>query len=466
MFGLVALECNASLDGRLGGGEDEDRATDFLLGEVTGVNPSESVRTRSEDLDRRVRPRVGSRNLDCPPIDPVSMAKSRATLARPPLLDLVFFFCLQKILIFSKASIFKAFIEFSNLKEAEQAKRNLHDKVLLQLGHARLYYSPQQKLSLSNKFVEFWENENEKQESDQLTQDSSLNIFKKSEKDLEFGNKQALSDQKLRNSIVDNISLSGKAKSEEFALRMAKSSISGKKKLRLVKGSEFLKKAQISDLISKEEEIIEEQQEDDIPEIKNYMPVSRVVLVSNLDNIFSDAQEVFNLFSNFGDITALILMHNHQKALIEYKSFEASKTSIINISNTKINNTKLKVNYSKYQQIDINKSCKNEVSLQYNEVMTVPNRNNRFISGQQNSVKAASSELLFEIERKSDIKMIDVYFFVEKFAEPESIKTLEESTKDLLKVVLTFKDKATAIRVISKFHRCEIKTNRVNVSFY
>ena len=104
MFGLVVLECNSSLEGQLGGGEDEDRATDFLLGEVTGVNPSESVRTRSEDLDRRVRPRVGSRNLDCPPIDLVSMAKSRATLARPPLLDLVFFFCLGEGLV-SESSI-------------------------------------------------------------------------------------------------------------------------------------------------------------------------------------------------------------------------------------------------------------------------------------------------------------------------------------------------------------------------
>ena len=373
---------------------------------------------------------------------------------------------LLKILIFSKASIFKAFLEFSNLQEAEQAKRSIHDKVLLQLGHVRLYYSPQQKLSLSNKFVEFWENENLKPESDQITQGSSFDTLKKSDKNLEFPKKQALSDQKLRNSIVDNISLNSKAKSDEFTLRMAKSSISGKKKLRLVKGSEFLRKAQISDLISKEEDIIEEKQEEEYYDKNNFMPVSKVVLVSNLDNLFSGVQEVFNLFSNFGDITALILMHNHQKALIEYKSLESSKASIINISNTKINNTKLKVNYSKYQQIDINKSCKNEASLQFNEVLTVPDRLNRFVSGQQTTVNAASRELLFEIEKKANIKMIDVYFYVEKFAEPESIKTIDSSTADKLKIMLTFRDKATALKVVAKFHRCEIKTNKVSVSFY
>lgn len=46
---------------------------------------------------------------------------------------------------------------------------------------------------------------------------------------------------------------------------------------------------------------------------------SKVVLVSNMDNIFQSAREVFNLFSCFGNIKKVLLMKNLNKALVEYE---------------------------------------------------------------------------------------------------------------------------------------------------
>ena len=159
-------------------------------------------------------------------------------------------------------------------------------------------------------------------------------------------------------------------------------------------------------------------------------------------------------------------MHNLQKALVEYQAAESSRLCIEHLSGLSIAATKLKVNYSKYKKIDIKKSFRNEASLQFNEVLTVPSSLNRYGPGIIPAIDSIGSKLLFEVEKKDNVKMLDVYFYIEKFAEPQSIKVLDSPDKGKMQLVLTFKDKATAITIMSKFHRSDIKSAKVSISFH
>ena len=47
----------------------------------------------------------------------------------------------QKILIFTKKDILKSFVEFKSFESSERAKKALHNKVIGDMGKARLYAS-------------------------------------------------------------------------------------------------------------------------------------------------------------------------------------------------------------------------------------------------------------------------------------------------------------------------------------
>lgn len=99
------------------------------------------------------------------------------------------------------------------------------------------------------------------------------------------------------------------------------------------------------------------------------MKPSKVVLASNLNDIFKNAREVFNFFSCFGNIKKLLLMKNLNKTMVEYYDTDSSLLCAVNVNNLKLENTELRVNYSKYQTIDLEKNNKNSNSVNYNEIL-------------------------------------------------------------------------------------------------
>lgn len=89
------------------------------------------------------------------------------------------------------------------------------------------------------------------------------------------------------------------------------------------------------------------------------MKPSKVILISNLDDIFKSAKEVFNLFSCFGNIRKILLMRNLNKAMVEYYDTDSSLLCAVNVNNLKILSTELRINYSKYTTINLDKNNKN-----------------------------------------------------------------------------------------------------------
>lgn len=108
------------------------------------------------------------------------------------------------------------------------------------------------------------------------------------------------------------------------------------------------------------------------------MKPSKVVLISNLDNIFKNAKELFNFFSCFGNIRKVLLMKNLNKAMVEYYETDSSLLCAVNVNNLKLFNTELRINYSKHPTIDLNKNNKNLNSVSYNEIFIPGKEDHRY----------------------------------------------------------------------------------------
>lgn len=128
-----------------------------------------------------------------------------------------------------------------------------------------------------------------------------------------------------------------------------------RRKTVLSKGSDFLNRKSLK-----------EKQEEN-PFQSKLMP-SKVVLISNLEGNFGSAKELFNLFSTFGNIKKVLFMSNLNKAMIEYHENEGALLCALNINNLKLSNTELRVNYSKFQAIDLEKNKRNPNAIAFNEV--------------------------------------------------------------------------------------------------
>lgn len=367
---------------------------------------------------------------------------------------------LVKILIFSKSIVFKAFLEFTDVKEARDVQKALHNSTLPKLGAIKLFYSVQDKLEPSDKYIQFWEKPQAKlspKVDDSFTDSSASDKKMRSDYIDKLFIKEQGEDMRKKWNFTYDIS-SQVSKLTNFREIRSPWKSSDLNETTLSRGLYLKPKIELGGTLSTTDV------HPRLEEVK--VQTSKVVLVSNLDNVFSSAKELFNLFSTFGNINKLILMHNLQKALVEYQSPESATVCLRNLSGLDIQNTNIKVNYSKYKQIDIKKSFRNEASVQFNEVLTVPTALNRFKTGVNANSKEISSRLLFEVEKSDSIRMLDVYFYIEKLAEPRSIKVLDEHNKSSVQMILSFKDKATAAIIISKFHNTEIKSSRVSISFY
>lgn len=365
----------------------------------------------------------------------------------------------DKILIFSKSIIFKAFIELKKKEDAKSVISALHNVTLPQLGQIKLFYSAQERLKLSNKFVEYWDANQDK--SQQNNDEIKTDISNQSRPSLITNNQI----QPLQDFLSDNVKRRSTLKSNlSTDYTMVPQNEKGKSKsvfglspkIILDKGAEFVRRSQFINP-SNIEKLTQENSTQNVP--------SKVVLISNLLNTFSTAQQLFNLFSCFGDINKIILMHNLQKALIEYSEFEGSKACLLHLTGVVVGNTKIKINYSKYKEIDVKKSFRNEASIQFNEILTVPSSQNRFgVNGLQ-EVKPISRKLLFEVEKKENVKIIDIYFYIEKFAEPDAIEVISTDDDNKMKLVVYFKKKSSALMIMSRFHRSEIKSAKIFISF-
>ena len=93
-------------------------------------------------------------------------------------------------------------------------------------------------------------------------------------------------------------------------------------------------------------------------------------------------------------------MKNLNKTLIEYFSTDSSLLCALNINNLKLKNTELRVNYSKYQTIDLSKNNQNSNSIKFNEVL-IPSKSD-FRYEKNDVVANLSAKLVISLDGASD----------------------------------------------------------------
>lgn len=71
-------------------------------------------------------------------------------------------------------------------------------------------------------------------------------------------------------------------------------------------------------------------------------------------------------------------MKNLNKVMIEYYETSSSYNCAVNVNNFKISNTELRINYSRYSTIDLEKNNKNKNSINFNEVFIPSENDHRF----------------------------------------------------------------------------------------
>ena len=196
---------------------------------------------------------------------------------------------------------------------------------------------------------------------------------------------------------------------------------------------------------------------------------SKVILISNLDDCFFTAKELFNVFSCFGNIFKTLLMKNLRKALVEYTTVEFAQNAISYMNNRMLGQSKIKVNFSKYRKIDLKKNNKSENSQQFNEVMIVSQNMYRFAENAPLSIVAPCDTLLLTCDRVDNIKPIDIYLQVQNIAKPQCTKVLngekENDDNKAYRVLFKFANTQDALRVLSKCHNSDVKGFPMKVSF-
>lgn len=346
---------------------------------------------------------------------------------------------LSKILIFSRKHLLKAFVEFEKLESARKAVSSLNNTILPLYGKMTVFYAAIESISIDNS-------------------KSEHKIFKLPEDEDVCArvSMSTFSDYRSRSRSPQNFNIGNVNKNlYDMSLFTPERKI---KRPVLEKGVNFRP-------LLEAQENTGSQDDPNIPKINE---PSKVVLVSNISDLFETKLEMFNLFSYYGNIKKLILMRNLGKALVEYVELASAALCIKSLHCTKVGVITLKVNYSRYESIDLTKNNKNMNSINYNEAMIVPFSMHRYRDRHPIEPKSVSSNLIVVFPQSEKVRAIDIYLLIEKVAKPDSATILKESTSTLDKQArfqLCYSSMNDALLVIKKLHNKLIGTSSLSVEF-
>ena len=381
---------------------------------------------------------------------------------------------LRKIIIFSKDVVVKAFVEFESTEQASSAKTFLHDCHYNDFGKVKVFFSALQKLDINSKYLEF---------KDFIKDRTSHKIappnkFKKapfamkaalpaSQKNTTIPlkgsglalNKNILNTQPTKTTNSKPKETSPKASQNENISPIPKDSQQDKENrpMNKLSSSECVDgDSQTGMKVSKESALIDYGE-------------SKVVLISNLNEFFFNVNELFNVFSCFGNLVKVLLMKNLKKALVEFKKVQSAQIAIAYMNGMTFGKTRIKVNMSKYKKIDLKRNNKSEASQNFNEVIIVSNKMNRFQNNSNDNVSPSSS-LIASIEKNPKISLLDVLLAIQPYGKPLKTKSLEDKKEDVSamsqhQVVLKFQTPAQAVRILAQTHNMEINGCHLNLNF-
>ncbi len=402
---------------------------------------------------------------------------------------------LKRILLFTKSVLLKAFLEYPSFEDAEKTLNTFHDTIVGKYGKARLYFSPLQKIDLSNKYLEFWE-AGQTQDNGKVVSEHRTTDFSSYNEQISWGTDSRVIKQQsfgfLETSVVFDDEVQSELSPFEESLKFnAKPSRIFKSDPRSMdfqfrNSKDALK---FNEKNSRIYSVVEPRKEKVFKGVKkqvknkyfNYnnlnktnkfmakkdtsVRTSPVIIVSNLGYVFSGSNEIFNLFSCFGIVKSIVFMKNLQKVLIEYTSTRSAADCIANIDGLQLGPTRLSLSFSKHKKIDLSKQMNPQV-MHYNELISVPDHMQRYECNKMISSSPISPTVLIKSKWSDNLKPTDIYYFIENYCKPKSVKMANaENHKHLIQLQFTFEDVYSAIYVIYKCHRQLVKDSMIFISF-
>jgi len=378
---------------------------------------------------------------------------------------------LKKIVLFSRSPIVKAFVEFIDVESATLAVEFAHEAFVDNWGRARLYYSNLTELKFSNRFIDALD-------CTQVGPQGFDNLLKSQN----FDEPDNIRSDLAHDRHGDRVSIVYGSNSKPHILE-------GKTQHATPNDNQFLftdprLRSRKSLIINSPLNFIEPKNKPSpLPKFPSFgqldsqrsfseleITSSKVILFSNIDSIFVSASEIYNLFSCFGNIRKVLFMKNIRKAMIEFATVEYAQSCLLYLNNRPFGNTKIKVNFSKYQKIDLKKNNKTENSQNFNEVVIVLPEMNRYSHSNLSVVTPPSASVKVSCLKRQATQVHDLRLLVQGILHPQSWSLLEpelsfNEAQPKLRVVFRFASIAEAMLVIVKLHNSVLNDELVEVSF-
>lgn len=394
---------------------------------------------------------------------------------------------LARILIFTRKDLVKAFIQFEDREDAQQAKIQLDGNYYGKYGKMKLYFSQKKELDVSNEFFELWEpgqgdfNGNQlanrskrvntesvdseeperkkrffKVNSGKNNREDRGTDFRRQKEGGKIGNGKNSTDAKRtkRNNLIQEKILEQNKEKSSFNISMFQNHLS---KHPVNPAHKEKRYRTYFDLI--------QSSSTKIP--RNQTP-SKVVLLSNIGYVFKEAQEIHSLFSNFGNIRMIIFMKVLQKALIEYYTIDNAKRSIKNLNGTTLGPTTLNVQHSHYKQLMIEDQKENRDFCYFNEIIMVDKQMHRFNLRNYQEMRPASRFLMVSASSGYEFFADELMALIKEFCNPlkNSINIdLKGRNTVVFQISLEFESKSSAIYFMYKCHGKRVRDAHLSVRF-
>lgn len=272
---------------------------------------------------------------------------------------------LEKIMIFSKGKVVKAFIEYEKVEVAEVAKDVLNNTDFNTFGRMRIHFSFRNRISCENKLMDFWERADQSTTSpNSSARAEAQDSFKKTFINFSSMKSHSMAVNKNSSACNDYVEDSPFLPPTPYYKNTLSSAVTQPSY------QDYLNsKCSTPGIIRKQALSITS---DIVSPLRSVQLPSLVVLASNTEDCFHSAREVFNFFCIFGTIAKVVLMKNLHKALIEFTSLEGSRCCVDSLNRRFSEVSSLRVNYSKnFQTVDVSKGKVSDNSQKFNDNLVV-----------------------------------------------------------------------------------------------
>ncbi|KAL4506010.1 hypothetical protein ABPG72_013771 [Tetrahymena utriculariae] len=197
------------------------------------------------------------------------------------------------------------------------------------------------------------------------------------------------------------------------------------------------------------------------PQFAQITKKSKVIYVNRFDPSKTSMQQIFNLFSAFGNIAKMIFMKAKSAALIEYQSVDFACQAKDLLGDTIFNGNIIKIFYSRYENIFFKEAEEKPEDEEYFE----PNEKlNRFKSDAQAIINAPIDTLHISNIRINDCNYETIKKITEPFGQIKKIKfMLEKNNKNMC--LVKFESTSIAMWLLANVHNKMISDRPIKISF-